>query len=183
MGHTQAPGASMSRWSAPRRTCGLVESFSLLSFSSVRHAALRFPSGPHDILPVGMSRAMDWSFVGSTATWSPHSSMYDFLQSVERWVPLPIFFKGRFDVGQDVFPEQWLLVSSFEDPCLHRVVDNSLLLMVLSVPASSQNFLEVVRARSRGTYPAFNSGCPVPFLSFRFHAVAGETRSFLPHVL
>ena len=52
------------------------------------------------------------------------------------------FFTERFDLGQDVFPEQWLLVSSFKDPCLHRVVDNSLLLMVLSVPASSQIFLD-----------------------------------------
>ena len=126
---------------------------------------------------------MDWLFGGSTATWSPDSLMYDALQSLERWVPLPIFFTVRFDVGQDVFPQQWLLVSSFKDRCLHRVVDNSLLLMVLSVPASSQIFLKVVGARSRGTYPTFNSGCPVPFPSCRFLAVAGETRSFLPHVL
>ena len=113
----------------------------------------------------------------------PQTLLCDALQSLERWARLPIFFTGRFDVGQDVFPEQWLLVSSFKDPCLHLVVDISLLLMVLSVPASSQIFLEVAGACSRGTYPAFNSGCPVPFPPCRFLAMAGETMPFLPHVL
>ena len=104
---------------------GLSSRSSLLSFSSVRHAALRFP--------------LRWV---NCSPWNRQTlQLYDALQSLERWVPLPFFFTGRFDVGQDVFPEQWLLVSSFKDPCLHRVVDNSLLLMVLSVPSLLPNFL------------------------------------------
>ena len=149
-------------------------------FPSVRHAALRFPSGSHGILPVGLSRAMDWLFGGSTA------HVVRRLFNVRRFAESGTlgtssdFLTGRFHVGQDVFPEQWRLVSSFKDPCLHRVVDNSLLLTVLSV----QIFLEVVGTPRTRDFPSLQLCMPPShFLHAGFFAVAGETRSFHPLVL
>ena len=113
---------------------------------------------PFDFLPVLMAfspverpRTMDRLFGGSTATWSA-----GYLFQVSLWSAL-VWGRTCFQ-GSDC----WF--QAFRDPCLHRVVDNLLLLMVLSVPASLQIFLEVVGARSRGTYPDLlvwgPSGCP-----------------------
>ena len=77
-------------------------------------------------------------------------------------VPRP--FNGRFLMerfGEEQGSDSWF--QAFRDLRLHQVVDNSLLLMVLSVPASPQIFLEVqggplTRDTPRSSYPGV-SGC------------------------
>ena len=141
--------------SAPRRACGLFESFqfALVFFNTTCSPSFSLRSSWH------FAR---WKFAfhglvfgGSLCrVWNT-----GYLFQVSLW--------GALVWGRTCFQGSgWAL----RDPCLHRVVDNSLLLMGLSVPASSQIFLEVVGVRSRGTYPdllawpvkhAFGGGCHV----------------------
>ena len=183
MGLTQAPGASMSRrvcTSTYVRACRVVSACSRF---------LRYDMRPFDFLQVLMAfsplegRVLWIGYLVGQLLRGPQTLQCSTLCRV--WNTGYLFrvsLWGALVWGRTCFQSSGCWSQALRDPCLHRVVDNSLLLMVLSVPPSSQSFLEVVGARSRGTHPAFNAGSPVPFPSCRFLAVDGETMSFLPHL-
>ena len=104
--------------------------------------------------------------------------MFDALQSLEHWVPLPSFFMGRSGVGQDVFPEQWLLVSSFKGPLSSPSGGQLTFAQVLSVPASSQNFLEVVGPAHEGLTQPLTLDPPSHFLHAGFLLWMGKQGLF-----